>query len=147
MKKLILRINNRLASRKKHRFPPESILLLCPRCLQNSECRQRISSDPQECLRCGRCDITGLLELVEKYGVVISFATGGGEAVAAVRSHRINAVVAVACGKELLLGLVHTGRKPVIALELDRPEGPCRNTRIDLEAVEVAIRSFLGVDR
>ncbi len=140
----IVKVNNWLIRRKKYTLASDSILLLCPRCLQNNQCRQRVVVDSDECLRCGRCDVADLVSLKEKYGFRLRFVTGGGEATAAVKSPDVAAVVAVACGKELVLGLIHTGRKPVVALQLKRPEGPCRNTRIDGGEVEESVRFFMG---
>jgi hypothetical protein len=51
---------------------------------------------------------------------------------------------AVACERELLEGLREIGGVPVICITNRRPEGPCKNTEVDLEEFEAAVRRLTG---
>ncbi len=143
MKAKLIRFNNWRVRRRKYRLPPGSVLVLCPRCLQDSRCGQAIVNDPKECRRCGNCDVAGLVALSEEHGVRLSFVTGGEIALALVRDPLVKAVVALACEKEIILGLLRKGSKPILSVILQRPHGPCRDTRIELSGVEQAVRFFL----
>jgi len=105
---------------------PARLLLLAPRCLAKES-------------------MQGLRELKQKYGFSQVVALGGTEARKAILELRPQGIVALACERDLLVGIkdLH-GRIPVLAFSNKRPEGPCKNTMIDLAAVENAVRMFLG---
>jgi hypothetical protein len=147
MKRLVIRLNNWLTRRKARRVKPSELLILSPRCLQNSDCRQGIVSDPGECLSCGRCDVKDLVAFARRRGLRLVFATGGGLARERLRDQNVRAVVAIACEKELFAGILAKRSKPVLAVTLSRPRGPCRDTRVSLPEVETAARHFLGEER
>ena len=147
MKNLLIRLNNWWVRRKRFRLPPDNILLICPRCLQNSRCGQSIITDPNECRRCGDCDVADLVALAGKYGVKLVFVTGGEIALELVRQPAIKAVVTVACERELLQGLLRKGLKPVLAVVIARPHGPCRDTSVHIPVAESAVRFFLDSKR
>jgi len=60
-----------------------------------------------------------------------------------VRDPKIKAVVAVACEKELAQGMLAVFPTPVLGVLNIQTNGPCRNTRIDPDAVRDAVRSML----
>ena len=70
-------MNNSLVMSQKLRIKPDWILILLPHCLQLVDCEVKVTGSITKCIRCGRCDIKGLAELAEKYGIDISVATGG----------------------------------------------------------------------
>ena len=144
MKTFFLRLNNWLVRRKKFRLSPLSIILLGPRCLQNSDCVRRIVNDPKECQGCGRCDVAALVRLSSDLEVGLAFVTGGEMALRLARRPGVSAVVAMACPRELILGLLRKGKKPVLVVPIERPCGPCRDTRVNLGEVEEALRFFLA---
>ena len=117
--------------------------MLLPSCLQYSQCKQKISNDVAECKRCGRCKIKDVLELVDRYGCQCMVATGGRLALARARSKDVAAVVAVACEKELQAGMIAAFPKPAVGVINLRPNGPCRDTDVDLSELEKAIKWFL----
>ena len=86
-----------------------------------------------------------LWELKERYGLSQMVALGGTEARKAIAQIRPEGIVAVACERDLLVGIKDLrGRIPVLAFTTQRPEGPCKNTLVDIEEIEHAIRLFLG---
>jgi hypothetical protein len=60
-----------------------------------------------------------------------------------VKQDCVDAVVAVACEKELREGMRATFPKPVLGIINLRPNGPCRDTDVDVAQVEDAMRWFL----
>lgn len=133
-----------LATRlRRSRCKPERLLILFPSCLQYSECPQKITNDVQNCKRCGRCKVKSILELAEEYGCQCLVATGGRLALQIARGDGVDAVVAVACEKELQGGLRAVLPKPSLGVINLRPHGPCKDTDVDLAQVEEAVRWFL----
>jgi hypothetical protein len=143
LKKKLIQFNNWLTRRKKFRLEARQVLLLCPRCLQRSECGQSIINDPFSCRECGECDVAAIVKLARETGVQLAFVTGGARALKLLRQPDIRAVVAVACELELVSGLLRSGRKPVLAVAISRPHGPCQDTRIAPAEIEKALSFFL----
>jgi hypothetical protein len=57
---------------------------------------------------------------------------------------RPQAIIAVACERDLVSGLQDVAPKiPVFAIPNKRPEGPCKNTFINIEELEASIKDFL----
>ena len=140
---LILKLNEWRVRVHRPRTSAEHVLLLVPHCLQRSTCERNIIHDVNRCARCGRCDVGDLLKLRDEFGIHCSLASGGREALAAARDAKIRVVVAVACEKELAEGILAAFPKPVVAVPNTRPNGPCKDTRVDAERVAATIRSVL----
>lgn len=143
MQSTIAKFSNVLTKARRKTCPPERLLLLFPACLQYSKCKQNIRNDLGECKRCGRCKVKDILELAEEYGVEPFIATGGRLAAQKARSDEVDAIVAVACGKELRAGVLAVFPKPALAIHNSRPHGPCVDTDVDLDEVRKAIEWFL----
>jgi len=143
MGRRIVNFWNAITRIRRSRCRPEGLLILFPSCLQFSGCPQKITYDLGQCKRCGRCKVKGILELSEKYGTRCAVATGGRLALEIAKSDGVEAVVAVACEKELQEGIKALFPKPSIGVPNLRPHGPCKDTDVDLEQVEEAVRWFL----
>ena len=140
-----IKVNNELVLRELGRFEPSKILLLMPHCLQNSRCDMRLTYDIDNCKRCGKCPITGLLELRDKYGVHLAVATGGTIARRIVVEKRPRVIIAVACYRDLSSGIQDTHPLPVFGVLNERPNGPCLDTTVPLGNLEAALTRFLKV--
>ena len=136
-------INNQLVVSNGHRAKAKSILLLLPHCIQDFDCDVKITRDVRNCRRCGRCLISDLIELSERYGVQIAVATGGTLARRIIGKNRPQAIVAVACELDLTTGIQDAYPLPVIGILNERPNGPCFNTRVEIKKVDEAIGRFL----
>lgn len=124
----LLRVYNGLAvARARPGVSPDELLILLPRCL-------------------GREAMRGALEVGQRYGVPLFVAPRGRHAREMIARRRPRGVVAVACERDLVSG-VHdvAGRLPVLGTTLRLPEGPCRNTEVELAALERQVRTFLGL--
>jgi hypothetical protein len=120
-------VHNRLEVLPPRVAPPEKLLVLVPRCL-NREIFQALG------------------ELKTRYGFTQMTVTGGTEARRSIGKLRPQGVIAVACERDLLSGVNDVkGRVPVLAFANRRPEGPCRNTVVDMQKIENGIKLFLGL--
>jgi len=124
-----LRVYNTLAAaRSRPGVRPDDLLVLLPRCL-DKESMQRA------------------MDLSARYGVPLFVAARGRYAREMISRKRPRAVVAVACERDLVSGVRDVaGRLPVLGTTLSLPDGPCKNTGADIEALEGQIRTFLGLD-
>jgi len=138
-----IRVNNELVLSEAGRYKPSDILLLMPHCLQKSKCKIRLTYDINNCKRCGKCPITGLLELSDKYDIFLAIATGGTIARRIVVQRRPRIIIAVACQRDLASGIQDTYPLPVYGVLNERPNGPCLDTLVPLGHLEKAIRRFL----
>jgi len=73
----------------------------------------------------------------------IAVATGGTLARRIVLENRPEAIVAVACELDLTTGIQDAYPIPVIGILNERPNGPCINTKADIEKVRRAILDFV----
>lgn len=137
----VIKINNSLVM--KNDYSINKILLLLPHCIQNSKCDVRLTFDVFKCKRCGQCKIKDLIELAESNGISISIATGGTIARKVVKEVRPDAIIAVACERDLSSGIVDTYPIPVLGVQNERPYGPCIDTTVNLDRVKDAIKWFL----
>ncbi len=139
--------NNRLILGLSRRAAGRRLLVILPRCLQNFYCQQNVIEDVSNCRSCGKCDIARLVGLMEEHRFHMAVATGGRLARRLVHDFRPAGIIAVACERELLDGLRDFSQIPVWGITNARPEGPCRNTIIDLNEFEATLKSILPADR
>lgn len=120
--------NTLAAARATGGLHPSDLLVLLPRCL-------------------GKEGMQGALDVAARYGVPVFVAARGRYAREMIARQRPKAVVAVACERDLVSG-VHdvASRLPVLGSTLGLPEGPCKNTAVDMTSLEGQIRSLLALD-
>lgn len=142
LQRFVIACNNRLI-RLEH-FEAKRILILLPHCLQTTLCDVRVTHKVENCKLCGRCSIAGLLSLARQTGIKIFIATGGTLARRIVKEYIPEAIVAVACERDLSSGVVDTFPLPVLGVINERPSGPCVNTTVDITKVKEAVCFFSG---
>ncbi|MEK6690002.1 MAG: DUF116 domain-containing protein [Nitrospirota bacterium] len=145
IQQVFIDVNNLLIRSNPRYVKPERLLLLLPHCLQFDECNIRIIGDIYRCIGCGKCEIKDLAEIGKKANIHLSVATGGGLARRIVEERRPEAVIAVACERDLSSGIIDTYPLPVIGIVNQRPYGYCLNTMVDLTEVKDALRYFTGL--
>ncbi|MBU1248949.1 MAG: DUF116 domain-containing protein [Proteobacteria bacterium] len=138
-----INVNNEMVLAEAGTYKPGELLLLMPHCLQNSKCDRRLTYDINNCKRCGKCPLAGLLSLHDKYGVHLAIATGGTIARRIVVQKRPKMILAVACERDLASGIQDTYPLPVYGVLNERPNGPCLDTNVALPLVELALHRFL----
>ncbi len=146
LQKAFIKVSNHLVGIREITVDGQDILILLPHCIQNFNCEFKVTSDIDNCRRCGMCPIDKLLDLKEKYGCHMAVATGGTLARKVVQQLHPKAIVAVACERDLTSGIQDTYPLPVTGVINIRPEGPCINTLVDVDEVEKAILKFIGRD-
>ena len=138
-----IEVNNYLIRTHRNLAIKGRVVILAPHCLQESHCPVKITTDINNCRRCGKCDICGLLELAGKYGVTLRVATGGTLARKIIGETRPRGVVAIACERDLSSGIQDSNPLPEMGVLNRRPHGPCHDTKVDLNRVEEALVTML----
>lgn len=136
-------LNDQLVHTRRLRVPAERTLILLPHCIQIYDCAIKITGDVEKCVRCGKCDINGLLMLAQKFGIEMAVATGGTLARKLIVEKRPRLIVAVACERDLTSGIRDAYPLPVVGILNKRPNGPCFNTGILLPEVEQVLEEYV----
>lgn len=139
-----IEINNQLVSSMGRVFKPENILILLPHCIQYADCKIKVTRDVRGCVGCGMCEIKELVRLSDEFGVDIFVSTGGTIARRKVYEKRPDAIVAVACERDLTSGIQDAYPLPVLGIVNKRPQGYCIGTGVDVLQIQFALRGFLG---
>jgi len=148
VKRSFIAVNNALVGAGRDTIRKGRLLLLLPHCLQATDCRHKITGGLIEnCQGCGRCVIAGLLELAEAGDLALAVATGGTLARRVIGEVKPAAIIAVACETDLTSGIRDSYPLPVYGVLNDRPNGPCRDTTVDLDRVREAISFFASAGR
>lgn len=134
-------VNNYLV-RSKGVSAGDSIMILAPHCLQDSKCPHKITIDVKHCKECGNCKIGELKQLAAEYEVNLQVVTGGTLARKFIKDKRPSGIIAIACERDLSLGIQETSMIPVWGVLNCRPNGPCLNTDVDLDYVKKALKFF-----
>ncbi|PAB58867.1 DUF116 domain-containing protein [Anaeromicrobium sediminis] len=137
-------INNRIVLSTEMKIDPEHILVLLPHCIQKSSCPHRVTTNIENCKKCGQCNIDGIVRLKEKYNINVVVSTGGTLARKIIKETHPKAIIAVACERDLSAGILDVRKIPVIGVLNERPEGPCINTRVSIDKIEDSINYLLG---
>jgi len=121
-----LKVHNLFLGSGPVKTPPDNLLLLTPRCLTRENNKK-------------------LRELRDKYGFQMATAGGGSEARKKIRQARPKLIIAIACERDLMSGFKDVNTHiPVIGFPNSRPEGPCKNTCVDLTKIEKTINNCLN---
>ena len=132
-------VNNYLVKSKKLFLSGNRVMILLPHCLQDADCPHKITMDINNCKQCGKCCISDLINISKKYSAFIKVATGGTLARKLIEEFRPSGVIAVACERDLSMGIQDSGTLPVYGVLNCRPNGPCYNTCVDTNKVEQAL--------
>ena len=120
-----LKVHNDLLGGRPRQVSPDRMMVLAPRCLAKESNKR-------------------LRDMRDAYGFKLATVGGGSDARAKIRELRPQVVLAIACERDLLSGFKEVNPYvPVVGFPNQRPEGPCKNTCVDLEALERTIRSHL----
>ena len=120
-----IKANNVIVKSHARHLNADRLLILLPRCLL-SEAKQQV------------------VERANGRTVRIVTVGGGEEARKAIKEYNASLILAVACERDLISGIRDVAERiPVLAIPNKRPEGPCKNTELRLDALEDAL-SFLN---
>ncbi|UWV45688.1 DUF116 domain-containing protein [Acetivibrio thermocellus] len=144
IKKFYIDFNNLLVDTMDKKYSPDEIMILLPHCLQYSECEYKITNDINNCKRCGRCCIGFIADISAEKKVPAYVVTGGTAARNIVSKKEPKIIISVACERDLSSGIADVGRIPVIGIVNDRPNGPCYNTNVDVDAIRNKLESIIN---
>ena len=136
-------VSNLIFMKSKIKVPANKLLVLVPHCLQLAQCPHKITRDPNNCKRCGGCNIGDLMKLSEELGFIFFVATGGTLARQVVVKNRPQAVLAIACERDLMSGIQDVYPLPAVGVLNIRPNGPCYNTRVDIDEVKRVLSQII----
>ena len=136
-------VSNLIFMKSKIKVPAKRLLVLVPHCLQLASCPHKITRDPNNCKRCGGCNIGDLMKLSEELGFIFFVATGGTLARQVVIKNRPQAVLAIACERDLMSGIQDVYPLPAVGVLNIRPNGPCYNTRVDIDEVKKTLAQII----
>ena len=122
------------------------LLVIVPHCLQLASCPHKITRDPNNCKRCGGCNIGDLMKLSEEMGFHFLVATGGTLARQFVKDVKPKAVLAIACERDLMSGIQDVYPLPAVGVLNIRPNGPCYNTKVDMNDVKKMLAKIIIED-
>ncbi len=138
-------VSNTIVGNRHLKVPADRLLVVTPHCLQLSTCPHKITTDPNNCKRCGGCNIGDLVTLAEEIGFHFFVVTGGTLARQKVMEIRPQAVVAVACERDLASGIQDVYPIPSVGVMNIRPNGPCFNTKVDVEEFKRVIMDIIDL--
>ncbi|MDR2104385.1 MAG: DUF116 domain-containing protein [Deferribacteraceae bacterium] len=127
---------------KKDRKNIKRVLILLPHCIQLASCVFKVTTNVNNCRKCGKCVISSFLRMSETFAFDMFVSTGGTMARFAVKERQPDLILAVACEKDLMSGIKDTLGLAVIGILNRQPNGPCYNTTVDPEAVEAVLKNF-----
>jgi hypothetical protein len=119
-----VKVHNALIRSYDRQINRKKLMILLPRCL-NKDTRREIK------------------DLAASNGYDMFTVGGGEEAWKVIRQHRPSFIIALACERDLVSGIKDVAlRIPVIGIANKRPEGPCKNTYIDMDEFRRALDFF-----
>lgn len=139
-----LDINNLLVKGLGKRFKPERILILMPHCIQHNDCKVKVTQNINNCVSCGKCEISQFIGLSKEFGIDLFVSTGGTIARRKIYEKKPDAVIAIACERDLTSGISDAYPLPVFAVVNKRPNGYCVSTGVEMKHVHLAVRDFLA---
>ncbi|MFC1809028.1 DUF116 domain-containing protein [Candidatus Omnitrophota bacterium] len=139
----IIKINNFLIRCFRRNYPSDKVMILLPHCLQLSGCSASVVQSIDNCKRCKKCGIADIAFECEEKDIKVFIASGGELAISEIKKTRPKFIIAVACNKELILGLFSIFPLPVYAIENERPNGPCKDTVVNVVRLKWVINRFI----
>ena len=88
-----IKVNNALVFAAQNRSKTRSLLILLPRCIQHSKCKQKVEIDIDNCKDCGLCDIADIIKLCEDNSIESFVATGGNIARQLIKEKRPSGII------------------------------------------------------
>jgi hypothetical protein len=118
-------VSNAVVRAVSRKIANKKLMILLPRCLTKEALQE-------------------VYKLKEHYPVEIFTVSGGELARKRVKEVMPSAIIGVACERDLVSGIRDVGNKiPVIGLPNTRPNGPCKDTLIDVGELKKAVEFYL----
>lgn len=131
---LIYNNNQVLKSIKKQNI--KKVLILLPHCIQYYDCSYKITSYVENCKKCYKCKIANFLDLKEIYPIEIKIANGGTLARKHIKDTKPDLVIAVACKRDLISGIIDAYPIKVLGVFNEIKNEPCISTGVSITKIE-----------
>lgn len=142
IRRVYIQANNEYVMSGGFKVKPDKLLVILPHCIQSSKCSYRIRNGLEDCRQCGSCNVGDVRGLAERHGVRVELATGGTSARKIILDAKPEFVIAVACERDLSSGIMDVKGLPVYGILNQRPNGPCKDTFVDIAELEEIIQTF-----
>lgn len=144
IEQVFIDLNNQFVRAMGRKFRPDKILILMPHCIQFDDCKIKVTRNVRNCVGCGKCEVGELVSLIDEFGLDLFISTGGTVARRKVVEFRPDAVIAVACERDLTSGVQDAYPLPVMAIVNKRPQGYCMQTGVAMDEVRKAIHDLVA---
>ena len=136
----LIRLNNLVTGNMTVRR--EEAHILVARCLQRSQCSHPVTADISHCRECGRCKIGAVKAIARTLGVSGTVEGGGTSARQRLQSRKPRLVVAVACERELLAGIIDA-RLPVVGIAITPGPRPCADSDVSIAELRQPLKRII----
>lgn len=128
--------NNNRVLRKIEKKKINKVLILLPHCIQKYSCPFKITSNIENCKKCGQCVVGDFLNIKYKFPVEVKIATGGTLARKHIKDSRPDIVIAVACKRDLVAGIHDAFPVNILGVFNEIPNEPCVDTTVSIKKIE-----------
>jgi hypothetical protein len=143
IRRIYVEVNNIIVESHRGKYKPDEVLVLLPHCLQDSECRYKLTNDISNCHQCGKCSIGDIVNVTSPMGLQAKVVTGGTAARNIVKEYKPGIILSVACERDLASGIADVASTPVIGIFNKRPNGPCHNTMLDISVFREKLKRII----
>lgn len=133
---IYMELKNTINKENFKRVPSNHRILFLPQCLRDvKNCKAELDGYGYECRNCGRCSIPRIQKAAEKLGYQIFITLGGTMVWKIINEKKPEAVVGVACFKELEMALSEVKKRKIPAQVIPLKKDGCRDTKVDARKV------------
>lgn len=142
--KKFIELNNENVLNKIKKKKNDKILILLPHCLQFYCCKIRVTSNIENCRKCGKCVVHNFVDIKKKFKerIEIKIATGGTLARKYVKELKPGLIIAVACKRDLIAGIKDTSPFLVYGIFNKIEEEACINTTVSIDDIYEILKNF-----
>ena len=145
IRRFFIKLNNIAVESLNLKVNVDDILILIPHCTQNSKCRIKLTEDIGLCQNCGLCNMNEIKKIKNEIGIKVSVVNGGTAARMRIKNIKPKFVLAIACERDLIDGIVDTGEQLYVYGFLnERPNGPCVDTTFDIKKFKKILMGFVS---
>lgn len=139
-----LNYNNDRVLKNIERKKINKVLILLPHCLQRYVCPLKVTSNVENCKKCGQCVIGDFLNIKSEFPVEVKIATGGTLARKHIKDIKPDLVMAVACKRDLVSGIHDAYPVNVYGIFNEIPNEPCIDTTVSMEKVKKFLKKIFN---
>jgi len=143
IRRFFIKNNNTAVESLNKKTNKKDILILVPHCIQNSKCEIKLTENIELCRKCGLCGINELNKIKKEFDINIFVANGGTAARKKIKDIMPKFIIAIACERDLIEGIIDTENAPTYGILNKTPNGPCANTIFNVVELREALKQFV----